>query len=386
MLVKLKYIGIRAIKLSFLYGLLFGGILPLAWSKNVPPEDQRTVIEQSIDRMALPKKLFIWNSVFGGSSDFGNCDGKIACIDNDMFNSLLCLSRTNVDIGACPTTLHWINKIDTDNSLKLRFTHSSGQTKELRVISLKQFAQFPSWYPMMPLASAGFTTYITEAELRKLSLPGVWKAALRMRVSAWDNCGDDVNGCIGAHRAMWHADITLNVTDTSNQQIYLPAFPTSAPVINLNLNSRPGAAAGSTVSGKTHLDMCLYDGNDSASNRISLRLQDEGASALGQPSGQFSVYRRGGDKSRARDRLDYQVSVINPTTGAAQSLSNGTEIIWSDTNRRNILRQVILPGGNNPALCVPAPLTLKTPAFALSSKAAGNYTGTLRIIYTPSTQ
>ncbi|WP_421081974.1 CfaE/CblD family pilus tip adhesin, partial [Serratia fonticola] len=27
------------------------------------------------------------------------------------------------------------------------------------------------------------------------------------------------------------------MTDYGNQQIYLPAFPTSAPVINLNLNT-----------------------------------------------------------------------------------------------------------------------------------------------------
>jgi hypothetical protein len=132
--------------------------------------------------------------------------------------------------------------------------------------------------------------------------------------------------------------------------------------------------------------MCLYDGNDSASNRISLRLQDEGVTAAGRPAGQFSIYRRGGNKSKASDRLDYQVSVINPTTGASQALSNGTEIIWSDTNRRNIQRQVILPGISKPALCVPAPLTLKTPAFSLSDKTAGDYTGTLRIIFTPTTQ
>jgi len=208
-----------------------------------------------------------------------------------------------------------------------------------------------------------------------------------MQVKAWDPCrGWTTKGCEGIHRVDWTANLSLNVTDYGNQQIFLPAFPTSAPVINLNLNTRPGASNGKTVSGSSSLDMCLYDGNNSASNRISLLLQDEGGTATGRPAGQFSVYRKGGDKSKAGDRLDYQVSVINPTTGALQNVVNGTEIVWSDTNRRNIQRQVILPGISTPALCVPAPLTLTTPAFSLSDKTAGDYSGTLRIIYTPTTQ
>ncbi|WP_152526647.1 CfaE/CblD family pilus tip adhesin, partial [Serratia fonticola] len=32
------------------------------------------------------------------------------------------------------------------------------------------------------------------------------------------------------------------------------------------------------------------------------------------------------------------------------------------------------------------PLTLTTPAFSMADKTAGDYTGTLRIIYTPTTQ
>jgi hypothetical protein len=45
----------------------------------------------------------------------------------------------------------------------------------------------------------------------------------------------------------------------------------------------------------------------------------------------------------------------------------------------------VLPGGRESVLCIPAPIILKTPAFAASSKNAGDYTGTLRVIYTPST-
>lgn len=385
MLLKFNAIGVKAIHFLLRCGLLCGGVLPLAWGANVSPVNQNTVVNQAIDRMALPEKIFIWHNVFGGDNSIG-CDGsKLACKDNDMFNSLLCMTNTGASTGACPNKLFW-DSSGGNTQLTLRFTHSQGQTRELKVTSLKQLTEFPSWEPAMPLAGKGFTTFISSSELNKLSITGVWRARLMMRVSAWDNCPDTVNGCWGLLRAQWNADIILNVQDESNQQIYLPAFPTSNPVINLNLNTRPGASHGNSVSGRTSLDMCLYDGNDSASNRISLLLQDEGATAAGRPAGQFSIYRRGGDQSKASDRLDYQVSVINPTTGAAQLLANGSEISWSDTNRRNIQRQVILPGVSTPALCVPAPLTLTTPAFSMADKTAGDYTGTLRIIYTPSTQ
>ena len=84
-------------------------------------------------------------------------------------------------------------------------------------------------------------------------------------------------------------------------------------------------------------------------------------------------------------RLDYQVFVTNPVTGATETVANGKTLVWQGTNDPQHLRQVVLPGGRESVLCVPAPIILKTPSFTASSKNAGDYTGTLRIIYTPST-
>ena len=77
--------------------------------------------------------------------------------------------------------------------------------------------------------------------------------------------------------------------------------------------------------------------------------------------------------------------MTNPTTGATEVAANGKTLTWEGTSNRRYLRQVVLPGGRESVLCIPAPITLKTPAFAASSKNAGDYTGTLRVIYTPST-
>lgn len=381
MQLELKSIGVRAMKLLLLYGLIFEGLLSLAWGANVSPAFQDTVVNQTIDRMNLPQKVFIWNKIFGGSGS--NCSNRVNCKDNDQYNALTCMNSTNTLVGACPSMLYWTYTYPSDNQLTLLFTHSNGETKELKVTSIKTTTKAASWYVLSVLVADGFTVYIPSTELNKLSLAGVWRAALTMRVSAWDNCSDDVNGCWGMLRAIWRADITLNVKGQSNPQIYLPAFPTAAPVIDLNLVTRSG---GKIASGSANLDMCLYDGNDSTSNRISLLLRDEGAAVADRPKGQFSLYRRGGNKDKARERLDYQISVVNPTTGASQAVSNGTQIIWNNTNQRDIQRQVILPGVTEPVFCVPAPLTLITPSFPLADKTAGDYTGTLRIIYTPTTQ
>ncbi|MFV9037347.1 CfaE/CblD family pilus tip adhesin [Serratia fonticola] len=382
----LKLIVLRVIKTPCLCGFLFGGILPQAHSYETPPNAQDTVVKETIDLVSPPAKLFIWNNVFGGSSTtecmWMDCENK------DFMNVLMCYSSTDSRNGACPTKIFWWPFADRPlpKDLTLRFTHSNGQTKDLKITSIRADTTTLSWISGGRLTPNGFNTSILASELKKLPLTGIWRAELKMQIRAWDKCGDDDNGCPGIHRVDWNAHITLDVVDTSNQQIYLPAFSTSTPVINLNLNSRPGSGSGNNISGSSSLDMCLYDGNDSTSNRISLLLQDEGGTATGRPDGQFSIYRKGGDQSKASDRLDYQVSVINPTTGAVQDISNGKEIIWSDTNRRNIQRPVVLPGGGAPALCVPAPLTLTTPAFSMADKTAGDYTGKLRIIYTPTTQ
>ena len=131
--------------------------------------------------------------------------------------------------------------------------------------------------------------------------------------------------------------------------------------------------------------MCLYDGNSSKSKRLFLRFEDDGLEAVGRAAGAFSIRRRGGFQAEPRDRLDYQVSVTNPVTGAKETVTNGRAVDWQGVNNPKYLRQVILPGGREAVQCVPAPIVLTTPAFSASSKNAGEYTGTLRIIYTPST-
>lgn len=357
------------------------------------PTAQNTVLTVGFDLASIPAGVIIWDRLSGGYDE--------SDLPKWGRNSLVCQSRTDSAYGACLTAPVWNAVAVRPTKIKLDFTLAETSTVVTSVIEGRRKGiceESGSAEAMGPCTGVVFFTFmIPDSELKKFNRVGRWTATLKQNLMQWPygadaiSCGGGTNdpavGCVGATKLHeWSAKITLDVTDRGNQQIYLPAFPTSAPVINLNLKTRPGASSGKNVSGSTRLDMCLYDGNDSASNHISLLLQDDGSAPEGRPEGQFSIYRRGGDKGKERDRLDYQVSVLNPTTGAMQKLVNEQEVKWSDTNRRNIQRLVVLPGSSKTALCVPAPLTLTTPEFSLANKTAGDYTGTLRIIYTPTTQ
>ena len=82
--------------------------------------------------------------------------------------------------------------------------------------------------------------------------------------------------------AKWQANIRIEVVDPGNQQIYLPAFPHSTPIVNLNLTNFPGRPGGSEIKGENTLDMCLYDGETAFSTRAYLRFEDDGLPSAGR--------------------------------------------------------------------------------------------------------
>lgn len=331
------------------------------------PTTETTAFSATYDASSVPSSLYIWDAQTKGS---GSEAKNVA---------MVCQSTTDTTHGACPDSPVWASAM-ADGKLTLRFVQDYTNAQRDIVVSNRRWNGGPNrpvWNTIHSQAQIApvFFYFISQADLRDLT-GGVWRATLIMNY--YNN-----NTSLGT---TWTANIVLTVTDLNSQQLYFPEFPYAAPQVDLNLSNRPGTANNHSASGSVSLDMCLYDGSNGTSERIDILFQDEGSDAPGRPDGMFSVYRMGGNKSSQADRLDYQVSVIDPTTGTSQTVSNGKEISWSNTNRRNILRQVVLPGRSGVSLCVPAPITLTTPVFALADKAAGRYTGRLKIIYTPSTQ
>jgi len=362
------------------------------------PAGRNTSVGISYDRTAPPARFDIWVHESGGfDTTTPQKWGR---------NILTCLSRTDPTNGSCMTSPVWFSANPAaPYPITLRFTHVL--TK--KTVDINVYGEHHMFIHSKVLVFASFVTggteiteywdrepyfdfYIVKSEMDKLNLSGIWTATLKQNLRQWGSadCGgnfNDVNvGCPGyITLANWQANIRIEVVDPGNQQIYLPAFPHSTPIVNLNLTNFPGRPGGSEIQGESSVDMCLYDGNNSTSTRAYLRFEDDGLPSAGRAEGAFSIRRRGGSQTDARDRLDYQVSVSHPVTGATETVANGKTLVWQNTNDPQYLRQVVLPGGRESVLCIPAPIILKTPAFTASSKNAGDYTGTLRVIYTPST-
>ena len=362
------------------------------------PTGRNTSVSLSFDRLTPPPRFDIWIHEPTGY-DLANPAkwGR---------NTLTCLSRTATEFGACMTAPAWTTAsvAPMQYPILLQFTHTQSNQKininvyaEKHMFLIGKTQVYPSFITTSTSSSGWgrepyFDFYIVRSELEKLKQPGIWTATLKQNLREWGlgSCsGNATNitvGCPGYEAiASWQANLQLEVIDYSNRQIYLPAFPHSTPVVNLNLSNYPGRPGGGEVKGDASLDMCLYDGSNSSNSRITLRFSDDDSKVEGRPDGAFSVWRRGSDHMSAVNRVDYRVSITNPLTGIIQPISNGTEIVWQGANDRRFLRPVVLPGGNESVLCVPAPIKLTTPGFIASSKTAGDYTGVLHIIYTPST-
>ncbi len=353
------------------------GSITTAYAERLVPSGRTTIINIGFDKMSVPSQVPIWADESGG---YDTED-----VPKWRRNSLVCLSNSNAQYGRCPSVPVWIvENIPVPHQIPLIFTETTTKRQVLLNIyafkyQLSNSNRTVTYSAVNYIGSIEtfFNAYIPASELAKLPTAGVWQGELRMALIQW----------INTKLADWTATITFRVTDYGNQQIYLPQYGNSVPQVDLGLQlTIPGSVARpSTMKGSKTLDMCLYDGNDGASNRISLLLQDEGGPAAGRGQGMFSVYRAGADKANQRNRLDYTVSIINPITNSPQPVNNGHELIWTGTNR-GPLRRVVLPGQLNAVLCVPAPIQLVTPEFNVSSKTSGRYSGRLRIIYTPTTQ
>jgi hypothetical protein len=332
------------------------------------PSTGTTNLTTSFDTDALPSPLYILNNQVAG-------EGSEA-----MNVAMVCNSRTDTTNGACPTVPVWTDESGAGaGSIPLRFTQDrTGATKDIVITATRGNGGLTR----QPWTSANsesqkapvFNYYVSQSELGNLT-DGVWRATLIMNYQKYRQTTK-----IGT----WTANLVLTVISKRAQQVYLPAFPSTVATVDLNLASSAGSYRSTTASGSTSLDMCLYDGNNGTGKIINLIFKDEGAPAPGRQAGLFSVYRAGGSKSDAANRIDYALSVHNPVTGIAQRVVNGTGLVWN-TATHFTGRLVTLPGYSTQTYCVPAPLTFTTPPFTVSGKQSGKYTGTLSIIYTPST-
>lgn len=381
--------------------IFYGLYAPVLQADEIAPSSHDFNVEVTMDKASLPGSVIIFDNIFGGMSPPSG-SGNSGEINKNRNNTLTCYSRTDPSNGACPINPYWGNGITGslfDGKLVLRFIHDkTGKTVDLTLNGVKKLPsslKVSLWNAATYVADnpITFSLKIDRSELLKLT-PGTWNARLLMYTTKWvRDCpppgkNQASQGCSGSRFGTWNSSISLKITDYGTQQIYFPEFGASTPLVDLGLRIKKFGDRTAVADANRTIDMCLYDGSNSSSNQISLLFTDEGKQAPGRKTGEFSIYAPG--TSTAPDkRLDYNLSVINPLTGGAQTVKNGEPIIWTGVSAdegKVKTKLVNLPGVNGMVQCVPAPLTFRVPEFKISSKSQGRYSGTLKVVYTPTTQ
>ncbi|MBU9866368.1 CfaE/CblD family pilus tip adhesin [Rahnella aceris] len=302
-------------------------------------------------------------------------------------NYWACTSSTSDENGKCPTGK---GGYAAYLPVYLKFTEKrSGATQTLELQGTREAywyngncAMYGDPKPMNQSAQnscsgdstdgVNLTLKIPAAELNKLPVGGIWTAQLKILL----------HNSSETEVYQWDSNITVNLTDNNNQQIYLPEFGEAAPRVDLNLRPLPGTKGNQTqMNGSATIDMCLYDGYGSNSTSFTLKFDDQQQGTTERNNGYFSIYSDHGDTNLDSGRIDYYVRMQAPD-GKYVSVIRGDDLVISNIQTAHI-RPVHLPGIPQAVLCVPAPLELSTKTMDINSKQAGNYTGHLIVNFTP---
>lgn len=369
--------------------LLMAAVSQPAQALIIPPANNHQVVTLNYDKSAPPADSYIWNRTSGGYNDSPR---RVNSFDwrNGAWQ---CLSATDTTKGACTPVGAWAwESGPVPSSLTLRFSEKRSHLSvdiQLLGFNERQINGSGCWGAGYNSKSAfwsgtytrcwddaaetglALTLWIPQSELAKIPTGGSWQANLVLSQQDWVADVGPMNKV-----ATFSADITLNVTDKYNGAIYLPAFGSATPRVDLNLRTTPlSSAPGGQVSGQANIDMCLYDGYNSNSPWLKVAFSDLHTIA-GRAADVFSVSRDGSSATATADRIDYRVTLNY--NNQPQKVNNGQAITLTGVNTA-LIRPVVLPGISFPVVCTPTPLTLDVMPFAKLSKAAGHFTGTLRV-------
>lgn len=366
------------------YLKVLAAVMMMSWGQSAhasfpdtQPTDKSKAELFNYDRSSLPGgKHYIYDkevTIYNDNVDAYLIEGR---------GGYVCKSASDSRNGMCPDKLAW-SLVSGNTTIKLRFTEAkSNMTKDLDIIGSRSLP-YPSVtgctalaLDSVPLNNAPFVgcedgtstvgsllnLWIENSELSKLPFGGIWTATLLLDYWQWDP---------KQYKSTYTIKFKIDLTDKNNIQVWLPQFGKGAPQVDLNL--RPVLSGG--FKGKNTIDMCLYDGYSTNSSLFTMNFSSADKDSRDPEA---FILKDGINK------LSYNVDLSFQGGSSSSRVKNGVN--WSINTHTlpvnwNRILPVSLPDVSTPVLCWPTKLHLS--ANVPSTTPAGNYSGTLKVVFTP---
>lgn len=356
----------------------------LAYSPAIMPVADRTDYITYSFQKGSEKNLYIWDAVSGGEGSIDSTPPPE--LDYNYYGRMnwVCTSNSDSSKGLCGTTSGWFSQ--GSNQIQLKFTEKTtgiskdifltGWNSKINYSGSATYGNFPIqsasnahyYYPAQSMLSIKIPSY----ELNKLPIGGIWQASLVLNQHSWDPA---------TTVATWKANITINMIDSKNIQIYLPNYNTASPTVDLSLKRVPSPDSNPIIAGNVNIDACLYDGYNAQSRNYDITMSDPNS----KDSNFYITNKTINPNPKFSNIIPYQVWVSTPaapSVAAQQVLSN---ILFSFTGvNQSTPKLVTLPNVPAPVYCTPWLINLKTANITQNNHAPGHYQGSIHLKFTPS--
>ncbi len=195
---------------------------------------------------------------------------------------------------------------------------------------------------------------LNRSEVRKLDFGSVWKMDELTLVM----CRSE--DCVG--QGVLSVNITINVTDNNNAQIYIPSSGSSTANVNLKLETYNSQY----LKGEQSIGICVYDGHDSTRGSLF----DMSMAGTINSKNEFAIVHDNGDEIPIDMFVtfpDGEGNIIRPSRSFSYSTKGHDSVVMG------------LPGVDTPVYCIPMDINFKVSPFLKNNKSSGVYNGSFNL-------
>ncbi|MGD1336310.1 CfaE/CblD family pilus tip adhesin [Vibrio harveyi] len=195
---------------------------------------------------------------------------------------------------------------------------------------------------------------LNRSEVSKLDFGSVWKMDELMLVMC------RTENCVG--QGVLSVNITINVTDNNNAQIYIPSSGSSTTNVNLKLETYNSQY----LKGEQSIGICVYDGHDSKPGSLF----DMSMTGTINSKNEFAIVHDSGDE------IPIDMFVTFPD-GGGNIIRPSRSFSYSTKGHDSVVMG--LPGVDTPVYCIPMDINFKVSPFLKNNKSSGVYNGSFNL-------